>query len=272
MAIETKQILTIAQKEFWDRIRNRWVLAVTAIFVFFAFVISYFGSSQQGVVGFSSIELTIASLVSLAIYLVPLISLILGYDAIVGERERGSLDLLLALPITRLELLLGKYLGLSAALVFSIIAGFGAVGVFLSYQLDLEALAQYASFMLSTILMGLSFLSLSVLISVMAANKTIASGTSIALWFLFVLIYDLVLLGILVVTEGQWGGDLFPFLLLLNPADIFRILNIFGLEQVKTLYGLATVFPESLANPWLLNGAMFSWIIGPLGLAYWKFK
>jgi len=120
--------------------------------------------------------------------------------------------------------------------------------------------------------MGLSFLSLSVLISVMAANKTIASGTSIALWFLFVLIYDLILLGILVVTEGQWGGDLFPFLLLLNPADIFRILNIFGLDQVKTLYGLATVFPESLANPWLLNAAMFSWIIGPLGLAYWKFK
>jgi len=65
---------------------------VTAIFIFFTFVITYF-----------------ASLVSLAIYLVPLISLILGYDAIVGERERGSLDLLLALPITRLELLLGKY-------------------------------------------------------------------------------------------------------------------------------------------------------------------
>ncbi|HHS84263.1 MAG TPA: ABC transporter permease, partial [Gammaproteobacteria bacterium] len=96
--MELKQIGTIAQKEFWDRIRNRWVLAVTAIFIFFALVIAYFGASQQGVVGFSSIELTIASLVSLAIYLVPLIALILGYDAIVGERERGSLDLLLALP------------------------------------------------------------------------------------------------------------------------------------------------------------------------------
>ncbi len=272
MAIEAKQILTIAQKEFWDRIRNRWVLAVTAIFIFFALVIAYFGASQQGVVGFSSIELTIASLVSLAIYLVPLIALVLGYDAIVGERERGSLDLLLALPITRLELLLGKYLGLSAALVFSIAAGFGVVGVFLSYQIDLGALGQYTAFIFSTILMGMAFLSLSVLISVVATNKTIASGAAIALWFLYVLIYDLILLGVLVVTEGQWGGDLFPFLLLLNPADIFRILNIFGLEQVKTLYGLATVFPESLANPWLLNSAMLSWIAGPLALAYWKFK
>ncbi len=272
MPLELKQIGIIAQKEFWDRIRNRWVLAVTAIFVFFALVIAYFGASQEGVVGFSSIELTIASLVSLAIYLVPLIALILGYDAIVGERERGSLDLLLALPVTRLELLLGKYVGLSAALIFSIVAGFGLVGVFLSYRIDPGALGQYAGFMLSTILMGMAFLSLSFLISVFATNKTIASGTAIALWFFYVLVYDLILLGVLVVTEGQLGGDFFPFLLLLNPADIFRILNVFSLEQVKTLYGLATVFPESLANPWLLSGSILLWIAGPLGLAYWKFR
>ncbi len=272
MSIELKQIGTIAQKEFWDRIRNRWVLAVTAIFIFFALVIAYFGASQEGVVGFSSIELTIASLVSLAIYLVPLIALILGYDAIVGERERGSLDLLLALPITRFELLLGKYIGLSTALTFSIATGFGLVGLFLSYQIDLGALGQYAGFMLSTILMGMAFLSLSFLISVLATNKTIASGTAIALWFFYVLIYDLILLGVLVVTEGQMGGDFFPFLLLLNPADIFRILNIFSLEQVKTLYGLATVFPESLANPWVLSVSMLFWIVAPLGVAYWKFR
>lgn len=272
MSIEFKQIGIIAQKEFWDRIRNRWVLAVTAIFMFFALVIAYFGSSQQGVVGFSSIELTIASLVSLAIYLVPLIALILGYDAIIGERERGSLDLLLALPVTRLELLLGKYIGLSAALTFSIIAGFGLVGMFLSYQISLGSLVQYAGFILSTILMGMAFLSLSFLISVLASNKTIASGTAIALWFFYVLIYDLILLGIMVVTEGQVGGDFFPLLLLFNPADIFRILNIFNLEQVKTLYGLATVFPDALANPWALGSAMLFWIVAPLGLAYWRFR
>ena len=272
MSIEFKQIGIIAQKEFWDRIRNRWVLAVTAIFMFFALVIAYFGSSQQGVVGFSSIELTIASLVSLAIYLVPLIALILGYDAIIGERERGSLDLLLALPVTRLELLLGKYIGLSAALTFSIIAGFGLVGMFLSYQISLGSLVQYAGFILSTILVGMAFLSLSFLISVLASNKTIASGTAIALWFFYVLIYDLILLGIMVVTEGQVGGDFFPLLLLFNPADIFRILNVFNLEQVKTLYGLATVFPDALANPWALGSAMLFWIVAPLGLAYWRFR
>src|SRR3569832_1835254 len=123
--MEIAQIATIASKEFWDRIRNRWVLAVALVFTAFALVIAYFGAAQQGAVGFRSIDLTIASLVSLVIYLIPLIALVLGFDAIVGERERGSLDLLLSMPITRLELLLGKYFGLAAALAFSTIAGFG---------------------------------------------------------------------------------------------------------------------------------------------------
>jgi len=61
-------------------------------------------------------------------------------------------------------------------------------------------------------------------------------------------------------------------LLMLNPADIFRILNIFGFEDVRRIYGLATVFPETLANPWLLGSAMVFWIIAPLGVAAWRFK
>jgi Cu-processing system permease protein len=270
--IEFSQIVTIAQKEFWDRIRNRWVLAVAVIFTFFALIIAYFGAAQQGAVGFKSIDLTIASLVSLAIYLVPLIALILGYDAIVGERERGSLDLLLSLPLTRLELLLGKFAGLSAALAFSTIAGFGLVGIILSYQLDMSSLFHYAGFMFSAILMGMAFLSLAVLISVLAGNKVMASGAAIAAWFVYVLIYDLMLLGLLVMTEGRVAGEAFPFLLMLNPADVFRILNVFSMEEVRALYGLATVFPGGLSSPWVLGGVMLFWIAAPLVVAYVKFK
>lgn len=270
--LQLGQIAAIARKEFRDRLRSRWVLAVTAVLTAFALVIAYFGAAQSGAVGFKGIELTIASLTSLVIYLVPLIALILGYDAVVGERERGSLDLLLSLPLTRLELLLGKYLGLAAALACATVAGFGLVGVVLSYGIGLTGLLDYAGFILSTLLMGLAFLSLALLLSVLAASKVVASGAAIALWFLYVLIYDLMLVGILVVTEGQYVGGLFPVLLLLNPADIFRILNIFSLEEVKSLYGLATVFPATLASPWLLGGAMLFWILAPLALAYVRFR
>ncbi|HRP94755.1 MAG TPA: ABC transporter permease subunit [Rhodocyclaceae bacterium] len=270
--MELGQVLTIAGKEFWDRIRNRWVLAVALVFTVFALVIAYFGGAQQGTVGFRSIEFTIASLVSLVIYLIPLIALVLGFDAIVGERERGSLDLLLSLPITRFELLLGKYLGLAAALAFSTVAGFGLVAVVLAAQLDLTALVHYFGFMASSVLLGMAFLSLAVMVSVFAADRTRASGLAIAAWFFFVLVFDLLLLGALVVTGGAYGGDIFPYLLLLNPADVFRILNIFTLEDVRALYGLATVFPSGLAEPWVLTLVMLGWITAPLGIAAWRFR
>ncbi|CAM5373967.1 ABC transporter permease [Thauera mechernichensis] len=270
--MEFSQITTIAGKEFWDRIRNRWVLAVALVFTVFALSIAYFGSAQQGAVGFRSIEVTIASLVSLVIYLIPLIALLLGFDAIVGERERGSLDLLLSMPITRFELLLGKYLGLAGALTFSTIAGFGLVGIVLSAQLDLNALFHYFGFMLSSVLLGCAFLSLAVMLSVFASDRTRASGLAIALWFFFVLIFDLLVLGVLVVTGGQWGGEALPYVMLLNPADVFRILNIFTLEDVRTLYGLATVFPATLAQPWLLGLVMAGWIAAPLAIAAWRFR
>lgn len=271
-SIDFKPIRIVASKEFWDRIRNRWVLAVAVVFTLFALVIAYFGAAQQGDVGFRSIEVTIASLVSLVIYLIPLIALILGFDAIVGERERGSLDLLLSLPITRLELILGKYLGLAGALTFSTVAGFGVVGVILSPQLTLTALFHYVGFMVSAILLGGTFLSLAVMLSVFAADRTRASGLAIATWFFFVLVYDLLLLGGLVLTSGDYGGAIFPYLLLLNPADVFRVLNVFSLEEVRTLYGLATVFPEALSHPAILGSVMVAWIVGPLAIAIWRFK
>jgi Cu-processing system permease protein len=272
LSLEWRQIGLVAGKECHDRIRNRWVLAATVVFTAFALVIAYFGAAQQGEVGMRGIEVTIASLVSLVIYLVPLIALILGFDAIVGERERGSLDLLLSMPITRVELLLGKYLGLAAALSVATVAGFGSVGVWLAFKLPSQAMVHYAGFVLSAVLLGLAFLSLSLLLSVVASDRTRASGGAIALWFFFVLVFDLLLLGALVVSGGQWGGNVFPYLMLLNPADVFRILNIFSSDEVRTLYGLATVFPERLADPGTLGTVMAAWIVAPLALAAWKFR
>ncbi|UDF34431.1 UNVERIFIED_ORG: ABC transporter permease [Shinella sp. XGS7] len=273
--LQTRQIGALAAKEFSDRVRKRWVLAVALVFTVFSLAITYFGSAAQGQIGPRSIEATIASLVSLVIYLIPLIALLLGFDAIVGERERGSLDLLLALPITRLELLLGKYLGLAAALVLSTLAGFSLVAALLWQRFGAAGLYHYGGFVFSSVLLGLAFLSLAMLLSVLARDRTRASGLAIALWFLLVLVFDLLLLGLLVASAGELGplsGDGFAYLLLLNPADLFRILNVFSLDDMRRLYGLASVVPPALGSPWLMGGAMAAWIVLPLALAGWRFK
>ena len=274
--LQLRQIGPNAAKEFSDRLRNRWVLAVALVFTVFSLAITYFGGAAQGPIGPRSLEVTIASLVSLVIYLIPLIALLLGFDAIVGERERGSLDLLLALPITRLELLLGKYLGLAAALALSTLAGFALVAGLLWQRFGAAGLYHYGGFVASSVLLGLAFLSLALLLSVLARDRTRASGLAIALWFALVLVFDLLLLGLLVASGGElggWlGGDTVAYLLLLNPADVFRILNVFSLDDMARLYGLASVVPPALGNPWLMGGAMLAWIVAPLALAGWRFK
>lgn len=267
-----RQIGVIAAKEFRDRIRNRWVLAIAVVFTAFALAIAYLGAAQQGALGFRGIEFTIASLVSLVIYLVPLIALILGYDAVVGERERGSLDLLMSMPLTRLELLLGKFSGLSAALVLATVAGFGAAALPLFPRLDAAGLFHYGGFILSAALMGMAFLSMAMLASTLAADRMQASGLAIALWFFYVLVFDLLLLAALVLSGGRIGGDVFPFLLFLNPADIFRVLNVFSSADLRAYYGLSTLVPDALTDPLLLGSVMVFWIVAPIGLAAWRFK
>ncbi len=272
MGIEWRQVTALANKELRDRLRNRWVLAVAVVFAVFSLVISYFGGAEQGTLGPRSIEFVITSLVSLVIYLIPLIALLLGFDAVVGERERGSLDLLLALPITRVELLLGKYLGLAAALTLSTLGGFALMAGLLWRQFGGPGLYQALGFVLSSVLLGLVFLSLALLVSVVSRERTRASGAAIALWLGFVLVFDLLLLGVLVASGGAFGGQALAYLLLFNPTDIFRILNVFSLDQLRGMHGLVSIVPPALGNPWAMGAAMLAWIAAPLGLAAWRFR
>ena len=142
----------------------------------------------------------------------------------------------------------------------------------LSYRIGVGALYQYAAFLVTALLLGWAFLSIAVLVSVLAADRVRASGIAIALWFFFVLIYDLLLLGLLVATDGRLSAGYLPALLMLNPADVFRMLNVLGLEDVRRLYGLATAVPEVLANAWVMAAAMLFWIGAPLAFAIRRFR
>ncbi|WP_229213189.1 MULTISPECIES: ABC transporter permease subunit [unclassified Duganella] len=270
--IEWRQVWIIAAKEWRDRLRNRWVLAVAAVFAVFALAIAYFGAVQQGQVGFHGVDATIASLASLVIYLVPLIALLLGYDAIVGERERGALELLLSMPISRLEVLCGKYLGLAAALTTATALGFGVGLLPLSSELTVGEGERYALFVASAVLMGMAFLSIAVLVSVIARDRVRASGAALALWFFFVLVFDLLLMGALVLSQGGLSSGAFAALLMLNPADVFRLLNVFSSDQAQGMYGLATVMPPAWTQPAVLLAVMLGWIVVPFYFAHRRFR
>ncbi|MDX1655914.1 MAG: ABC transporter permease subunit, partial [Candidatus Competibacteraceae bacterium] len=248
-------ILTVAIKEFRDGLRNRWVLACTVIFALLAVGVAWFGAAAAGSVGWAGLATTIVSLASLAVFLVPLIALLLAYDSVVGEAEQGTLLLLLSYPVSRTQLLAGKFLGHGLILGVSSALGFGAAGLaiaLLSGQWNWALWAALGRFVLSAWLLGLCFVALAYLVSVTASEKARAAGLALIGWFFLVLVYDLALLGLLAGTQGGLRAELFPYLLLLNPTDVFRLINLAGFEAARARSGLVAVAAQGLFHPTLL--------------------
>ncbi|OZG71353.1 hypothetical protein BTA51_20605 [Hahella sp. CCB-MM4] len=265
----------IAQKEFRDGLRNRWILAITLVFALLSLGITWFGAAASGQVGFTSIPATIASLTSLASFLIPLIALLIAYDAIVGEEEGGTLLLLLAYPISRGELLVGKFCGHALILGLAALAGFGsaalAIGLFAEGINLMEMSLAFGRFVFSSMLLGWVFLAMGYIASAKVAEKSRAAGLALAIWFLFVLVFDLSLLAFLAISQGKLSPELLPWLLMLNPADIYRLINLTALDGfggVSGVLALGSDLPVSDGLWWVLLG----WIAIPLSLARWLFS
>jgi Cu-processing system permease protein len=259
---------TIAGKEIREGLRNRWVAAATLLLALLALALAFLGSAPTGEVASGRLAVTVVSLASLAIYLLPLIALLLAFDAIVGEAEQGTLLLLLAYPVGRWQVILGKFLGHAAILAFATVVGFGAAAVAVSL-VQTPSAGEWRAFgglVGGSVLLGWSFVALGYLISVLVAERATAAGLAVAVWLVLVVLYDMGLLGVLVATSGQGViGDLLPALLMLNPADAYRLVTLTGFEAAATVAGFGPATRG--VSPVLAAAVLAAWVVVPLGVA-----
>ncbi|WP_416739594.1 ABC transporter permease [Pseudomonas sp. NFX71] len=269
-------VWNMARKEFSDGLRNRWLLAISVLFAVLAIGIAWLGAAASGQLGFTSVPATIASLASLATFLMPLIALLLAYDAIVGEDESGTLLLLLTYPLGRGQILLGKFVGHGLILALATLIGFGCAMLAIAVLVDDIQLSlllwAFGRFMASSTLLGWGFLGLAYVLSSASAEKSTAAGLALGVWFFFVLVFDLALLALLVLSEGQFNPKVLPWLLLLNPADIYRLINLSGFEP-----GASTAAVLTLGSDLPMPGSMLwlclsLWVAVPLGSAWLLFR
>ncbi len=127
-------------------------------------------------------------------------------------------------------------------------------------------LPAFGWFILSAVLLGWVFVALAYLISVSVSEKSRAAGLALVVWFLFVLVFDLGLLALLVASEGNLNSTLLNTLLMLNPTDVFRLINYLAVDAAE--YGgvlqIAQTGEQSLAA---LFAVMTGWVVAPLLLA-----
>lgn len=261
-------ILTIARKELEDHLRNGWVLAIALTFAVFALVIAFAGFGFTGTLQADSQENALLSLTSLVIYLAPLMGLLLGYDGIVGERERGTMDLLLSYPLHPGHLLVGKWLGLGAVLGLALALGLIAPAALAVSQG--QNLGSWLLFGVLAIWLGWIFIAIALLLSTLGNERTRMLGLAIALWVLLVVLFDLGLIGLLVATGGAVPPEVVSGLFFINPTSLFRFLNLSLLLSAEALTntGLSGAVPAL----WALMLALVAWTLLPLLAAGLKMR
>jgi Cu-processing system permease protein len=267
------RILSTARTEFRIAMRNRWVAIALVLMGVFSLVLSLAGSAPTGGLGVDRLSITVASLTSLSVYLIPLLALLMSFDAIAGEAERGTLPLLLAYPIARWEILLGKLLAHLGILTLAVLLGHGlaaAVAIWTD-EAALEGLPALWRLSWSSVLLGSTFLGAGYALSALSRRPSGAAGLAIGLWLGLVVLYDLALLSAIVADNGGWfTTEAFPIALLANPADAFRLFNLTASGATAAAAGVGGA--ADAIPLWQSLASVLLWPLAALALAAAAFR
>jgi len=277
-------LVTVAKKEYLENVRNAWVIAVTVVFLALTLLASAFSAASEtaanGAVGFAKIGPTLNVMDTLSGFMLPILALMLGFGAIAGERESGSLGLLMAQPLRRSDIVIGKWLGLFAVLGTATILGFGLGGLFVLARSGGTG-ADFGTlllFVLETLAWGAAWTSVTLFLSAWFDRRGTAIAGSIGTWFFFsTLVWNLVVFLVILATLrdrlGSGRSGLLPNWMIvtqwLNPNAAYEGLastTISGFSGFVAFIGRSAM-PDVWKAEWF-GLALAAWIVVPFWGAY----
>lgn len=204
----------IARKEFEDALRSRMLWAIVVLIAAMTSLAAGVMVLIPGVAGDPVSAIGAAS--QFAAMLVPIMALIAGYLAIAGERESGSLKILLGLPPSRGEVLAGKFLGRAAVVGIGVAAGFAISGVVTYALYGVLPVIDFVGVTVLSAVLGISFVGIAVGISATTAIRSRAMTLAVTAYLSLTLLWDIVPQGVHLVVTGSMPGATVPgwFLLL----------------------------------------------------------
>ena len=266
-------IWVLAQKELRDALRNRWFLLYTLAFIALSLAFSYLALAGAGMVGFAGFGRTAASLINLVLLIVPLMALTIGAQSLASEQEKSTLAYLLAQPLNRIEVFVGKYLGLTLSLLASLTLGFGISGLVMALNGSGAAdPSAYVKLVALAFLLSLTMLSIGFLISALTNKAGVAVGIGLFLWLAFFFFGDLGMMG--TVMALRLPIDNLFWLSLSNPLQVFKMAAILDIRTTLDILGPAGIYAvqrygDSLFG--LFLGVLVVWVLLPAAVAYTYF-
>ncbi|MCU4751746.1 ABC transporter permease [Halobacteria archaeon AArc-curdl1] len=274
--------LHVARKDFQDAGRSRLLWVLTGLLVLLIAGLSaipYVLASD----GRPAFENGLVFLYSPIGFLIPIVGLIVGYRAIVGERESGSIRFLLGLPNTRRDVLLGKLVGRTAVVAVPTVIGFAVGGLVLALLYEGFAFGAYLGLFAFTVVMGLVYVAIALGVSASVDSRAKALAVVATLYVVVDIAWSFVPMSIYWALERSFPGfenlpAWYLFLERLSPGQALSAISLtlvdfVGAEDIDvTAAGrVAGEVPFYLEN-WFAWVIVLAWIFVPLGIGYLRFR
>lgn len=211
-----------AAEELKIALRSRWTQIFAVVFAILAAGVAAAGYVISGGHGVQDFSRTSASLVHLVVLIVPLVSLMLGVLSL--SLERGAAEVVFALPVSRWTILLGRMLGLFAALALAQSFGFGLAGLLVYTQSGPEGVGDFIVVLGASFLATAVFLALSALLSADAFGRRRTKALALALvaWLVGEVFIDLAALGLATFLPSGAASRVLILASLVNPIGALR--------------------------------------------------
>ncbi len=186
---------TVALKEFSDIVKGKRFIILVVVFglLLTVAIASVYLTVVQNIPGVAMprgfLGRAAYTLVSMMSYFAPIIGLALGFDAISGEREKGTLKIVLAQPVYRDIVINGKFLAALLAITLAVsIASIVSVGgsiLVLGVTPTSEEVARLALFVVFSVLFAMTYYGIAILLSTVSKRTTQSMIIGVVLWAVF---------------------------------------------------------------------------------------
>lgn len=266
-------LIAVARKDVEDAIRSYWLWGLAAILSLLlaigpVLIATDFIQVQQAQdAGPITTDLYIQLVLGVLTFFVPIVAIILAYASISGERESGTLKLLLALPHSRLDVVIGKALGRGTVVTVPILVAFVVAAVaILATPLEFR-FGNYVAFALLTVVLGLAFVGLSVGISAAAKTSRRAMIGTVSVFVLFTLLWGRVADGLVRLLSNNTDmtletlAPLRLFIAILNPTEAYRSLAL-SLLSDDPLFARLSLIGDTSSLQGQLQQAQYAQALG----------
>jgi len=274
----------IAKKDFQDAIRSRGFLGLSAVFLLLIVGISVLYGTVEEVSGGNPtvVELIFFVASSLGVF-VSIAAIVVCYKSIAGERESGSMKLLLSLPHTRFDVLFGKVLGRTAVIAVPVVIALLAGTVVGSVLLGKFAPVETVLLSAVALLFALTYASVIVGFSAMTGSTTRSAGLALGFFLVFEFLWDIVVLGLAYVGNGlQFPTSPADFPVWVFPISQLPPSNAFVTALVAVVpdatQSSAGVGPSAsnvdafFGTPWIAFAVFAFWVVIPVFIGYLRFQ